>query len=57
MYTSTEEPDEDLEEEDEEASEMEYLMSLQESMLTRAMTGGSSQKLTTVKHELIFLLR
>ena len=59
MYTSTKSLDEvdDTDEEDEESSDLEYLVSLEESLMIRAMTGGSSQKLTTVKFDMLLLLR
>jgi hypothetical protein len=37
--------------------EMEYLSALEESMTIRAMTGSSSQKLTTLDWRVLFILR
>jgi hypothetical protein len=58
MSTSIDELEEELEEEqDEEQLEIEYLTALQESMMIRALTGSSSQKLTTINRKLLFILR
>jgi len=58
MYISTEDVEEDEDEElDEQAEELEYLTLLQESLMIRAMTGSSSQKLATIDPRLLFMLR
>lgn len=51
--------DEDLEdmEDSEQDEEAELFASLEESLTIRAFTGRSSQKLTTLKHSYLFILR
>lgn len=58
MYISTEDTEEeDTEEQEGHLQEMEYLAALEESLMIRAMTGGSSQKLTTLDWRILFILR
>lgn len=57
MFISNEdEQTEDQQEKDLE-DEMEYITSLHESMMIRAMTGSSSQKLTTVDFGILFIIK
>jgi helix-turn-helix protein len=55
--TELEEKEEFEEEDLDELEEQTFLLSLQESIFIRAMTGSSSQKLTTLRPELIFVLK
>jgi len=59
MFISTDEDQDDEESSGHElmAQEMEYLSSLEESITIRAMTGSSSQKLTTLDWRVLFILR